>query len=72
MADKKKVKTDLYLQAYNYVVANQKCFIGEIKKHLNISYDEAADIVEMLHHYGVVSEPINGVRKVLVKEDKND
>lgn len=54
-----------YLKAYNHVVKNQKCTIGDLSRTLDVSYNDAAKLVEQLQNNGVVSVPFQGVRAVL-------
>lgn len=60
--------TTTYEKVRKHVIQTQKCTIGNIAKVFNLSLDDAARMTEWLQQAGVITQPINGVRQVLIKE----
>ncbi len=55
----------LYDDAVAVVRETGKASISSVQRHLRIGYNRAARMIEDMQNQGVVSEPVNGVRKVL-------
>lgn len=64
----------LYAKAEALVIAEQRVSISMVQRHLRISYNHAAQLIEMLEAKGVVSTPDkNGQREVLkTTEDQTE
>lgn len=72
-ADAKEDADPLYEDAINIVLTTGKASISSVQRQLRIGYNRAARMIEDMQEQGIVSEPVNGVRKVLAspppKED---
>jgi S-DNA-T family DNA segregation ATPase FtsK/SpoIIIE len=59
--------TDLYQQAVQIVMRDQKASTSYIQRRLQIGYNRAASIMERMEHEGVVGQPNHaGKREILV------
>jgi S-DNA-T family DNA segregation ATPase FtsK/SpoIIIE len=62
--------TDLYQQAVQIVLRDQKASTSYIQRRLQIGYNRAASIMERMEHEGVVGQPNHaGKREILVGGD---
>ncbi len=64
-ADSKVELDPLYDDAVAVVLETGKASISSVQRHLRIGYNRAARMIEDMQTRGIVSEPVNGVRKVL-------
>lgn len=66
-ADVEKSDSDdpLYSDAVEIVLTSGKASISSVQRQLRIGYNRAARMIEQMQADGIVSEPVNGVRKVL-------
>ncbi len=64
-ADSKEDADPLYEEAVQIVLETGKASISSVQRQLRIGYNRAARMIEDMQEQGIVSEPINGVRKVL-------
>ncbi|MPV85303.1 DNA translocase FtsK [Ostreibacterium oceani] len=55
----------LYPEAIEIVLTSGKASISSVQRQLRIGYNRAARMIEDMQAQGIVSEPVNGVRKVL-------
>lgn len=55
----------LYEEAVELVLTSGKASISSVQRQLRIGYNRAARMIEDMEQQGIVSEPINGIRKVL-------
>lgn len=55
----------LYEEAVQIVISTGKASISSVQRQLRIGYNRAARMIEEMEQQGIVSEPINGIRKVL-------
>ncbi len=55
----------LYEEAIEIVLTTGKASISSVQRQLRIGYNRAARMIEDMQAQGIVSEPVNGVRKVL-------
>ena len=59
-------KDKLYIQAKARVIKDKNCSISYIQRKLEIGYNRARIIIELLEKNGVVSTPNkNGIRKII-------
>jgi S-DNA-T family DNA segregation ATPase FtsK/SpoIIIE len=59
--------TDLYQQAVQIVMRDQKASTSYIQRRLQIGYNRAASIMERMEHEGVVGQPNHsGKREILM------
>ncbi len=64
-ADAKEDADPLYGEAIAIVLQTGKASISSVQRQLRIGYNRAARMIEDMQEQGIVSEPVNGVRKVL-------
>lgn len=64
-AEAKEDADELYPEAVQIVLETGKASISSVQRHLRIGYNRAARMIEDMQEQGIVSEPVNGVRKVL-------
>lgn len=64
-AEAKDDADELYPEAIQIVLETGKASISSVQRHLRIGYNRAARMIEDMQEQGIVSEPVNGVRKVL-------
>lgn len=64
-AEAKEDADPLYAEAVEIVLQTGKASISSVQRQLRIGYNRAARMIEDMQEQGIVSEPINGVRKVL-------
>ncbi len=64
-ADSKEDADPLYEEAIEIVLTTGKASISSVQRQLRIGYNRAARMIEDMQEQGIVSEPVNGVRKVL-------
>ena len=62
----------LYEEAIQIVLQTGKASISSVQRQLRIGYNRAARMIEDMQEQGIISEPINGVRKVLVSAPSED
>ncbi|MGY0399492.1 MAG: DNA translocase FtsK [Ostreibacterium sp.] len=55
----------LYEEAIQIVLQTGKASISSVQRQLRIGYNRAARMIEDMQEQGIVSEPVNGIRKVL-------
>lgn len=64
--DATKTDDDLYAEAVSIVRKHQKASISLVQRHLNISYNKAAMLFDLMEERGVVSRMQSyGIRTVL-------
>ena len=62
--------TDLYQQAVQIVLRDQKASTSYIQRRLQIGYNRAATIMERMEQEGVVGQPNHaGKREILIPEE---
>jgi len=66
-AEAKEDADPLYEEAIEFVLSSGKASISSVQRQLRIGYNRAARMIEDMQEQGIVSEPVNGVRKVLGK-----
>tara|TARA_B100001123_G_C15064793_1_gene929101 strand:- start:589 stop:993 length:405 start_codon:yes stop_codon:yes gene_type:complete len=59
---------ELYSQAVNIVIQNQKVSTSFIQRYLQIGYNRAARIVEKMEEDGIVSTSNNAGKRTVLKE----
>ncbi len=64
-AESKEDADPLYQEAVQLVLQSGKASISSVQRQLRIGYNRAARMIEDMQEQGIVSEPVNGVRKVL-------
>lgn len=64
-AESKEDADPLYEEAVNIVLQTGKASISSVQRQLRIGYNRAARMIEDMQEQGIVSEPVNGIRKVL-------
>ncbi|PID66511.1 MAG: cell division protein FtsK [Gammaproteobacteria bacterium] len=65
VAEAKEDADPLYEEAVQIVLETGKASISSVQRQLRIGYNRAARMIEDMQEQGIVSEPVNGVRKVL-------
>ncbi|MBS9781326.1 MAG: DNA translocase FtsK 4TM domain-containing protein [Gammaproteobacteria bacterium] len=64
-AESKDDADPLYEEAVQVVLESGKASISSVQRQLRIGYNRAARMIEDMQEQGIVSEPVNGIRKVL-------
>lgn len=64
-AEAKEDADPLYEEAVQIVLQTGKASISSVQRQLRIGYNRAARMIEDMQDQGIVSEPVNGIRKVL-------
>ncbi len=64
-AESKDDADPLYEEAVQIVLETGKASISSVQRQLRIGYNRAARMIEDMQEQGIVSAPVNGVRKVL-------
>ena len=63
-------KDKLYIQAKDIVIRDKNCSTSYVQRKLEIGYNRAGVIMELLEQNGVVSSPDkDGIRKITQQQD---
>lgn len=55
----------LYEEAVKVVLETDSASISKLQRHFRIGYNRTARMIEKMQEQGIVSEPVNGIRRVL-------